>query len=657
MSGASRQIPPAEVPAMNSLLTLAVIVVVVGALYLGRDVLIPVTLAGLLSFLLAPLTGLLRRMRLGRTPSVFLAVFLALGVIVGVGGVIGLQVSSLSANFPQYEIAMQGKIESLHSIGDALVNAIKVHLGAPEAHAPARVARGSQPMPRGTVQSPVNVQVQEAQPTPLAIARQILGPVLAPVGTTALVLVLTVFILLQEDDLRDRMIRLFGSSDLHRTTLAMNDAARRLSKYFLIQLGINTGFGVLIGLGLMALGVPSPALWGLVATLLRFVPYVGVFISAAGPVVLAAAVFPGWGTAAWTLALFMGAEMIVGQAIEPFAYGHSTGLSPVSIVVATIFWAWIWGPIGLLLATPLTLCLVVLGRHVKRLEFLDVLLGDRPALTPVQSLYQRMLANDPEEAAGQAEILLRERSLSAYYDEVALRALIMAAHDAGRGVLTPERQVVIRDAMCGLVEDLDAYDDATPDPARADDGAVAAPPSERSVPRTPPVARNAPAIADLPESWRGDGAVLCLGGRSPLDDAAAAMLAQLLRQHGLGARCERHEAAARSNIGSLDLSGAAAICISYMEETGSPAHLRFLLRRLRQRAPAAYIVVAMWASEGGADWEEASVDSKATSLRQALSRCIDAAAAASAPSPRSPVLGDEMVGLPRAAGALQNNVA
>jgi predicted PurR-regulated permease PerM len=646
---------------MNSLLTLAVVVVVVGALYLARDVLIPVTLAGLLSFLLAPLTGLLRRMRLSRAPSVFLAVFLALGVIVGVGVVIGFQVSSLSTNFPHYEIAMQGKIESLHSLGEAVVDAIKVHVGAPDAHAPTQTAHGSQPTPRGTVQSPVNVQVQQAQPTPLSLARQILGPVMAPVGTTALVLVLTVFILLQEDDLRDRMIRLFGSRDLHRTTLAMNDAARRLSKYFLIQLGINTGFGVLIGLGLMALGVPSPALWGLVATLLRFVPYVGVFISVAGPVVLAAAVFPGWSIAAWTLALFMGAEMIVGQAIEPFAYGHSTGLSPVSIVVATIFWAWIWGPIGLLLATPLTLCLVVLGRHVKRLEFLDVLLGDRPALTPIESLYQRMLANDPEEAAVQAELLLRERPLSAYYDEVALKALIMAAHDAGRGVLTAERQVVIRDAMCGLVEDLDEYEDASPDPDRADDGAAAPPPAERSVPRTPPVARNAPPAADLPESWRGTGAVLCLGGRSPLDDAAASMLAQLLRRHGLGARCERHESVARSSIGSLDLTGAAAVCISYMEETGSPAHLRFLLRRLRQRAPAAFIMVAMWASEGGPDWEQVAADATATSLRQALSRCLDAAAAASTPLPRGPIssppLGEEPDGSLRAAAALAPNAA
>jgi hypothetical protein len=462
----------------------------------------------------------------------------------------------------------------------------------------------------------------------MSVAQQVLQPLLGPLGTTALVLVVAVFILLQEDDLRDRMIRLFGSSDLHRTTLAMNDAARRLSKYFLTQLAINTCFGLLIAAGLSLLHVPSPALWGLIGTLLRFVPYVGAYAAAAPPVLLAAAIEPGWAGAVWTLGLFLGSELVIGQAVEPYAYGHSTGLSPVSVVVATIFWAWIWGPIGLVLATPLTLCLVVLGRHVKRLEFLDVLLGDRPALTPVESLYQRLLANDPEEAATHADMLLRERPLSAYYDEVALKALMLAAHDVARGVLTRERQLVMRDAICGLIEDLDEYEDTSPDPARGDDGAAAPPEAEQAVPRTPPLARRAPPEEALPEAWRGASAVICLGGRGPLDDAAAAMLAQLLCKHGLRARAERHEAAARAVIGNLDLAGVGAICISYMEETGSPAHLRFLLRRLRQRAPKAHLMVALWAMEGGPEWEPLGADSRAVTLRQALSRCLDAADAA-----------------------------
>jgi predicted PurR-regulated permease PerM len=618
-------VAPTELPEVNSLLTLAVGVVVIVSLYLARDVLIPITLAVLLSFLLAPLASVLRRAHLPRTASVLLAVLLALGVIIGVGSVIGLQLASLSDGFPRYETALRIKVDTVRAMALREALALQGSLGGtPEKSVPATVA-APQRVPQGTAQSPVTVQVQKNQPTPLDLVRSLAGPVLSPLGTTALVLVVAVFILLQEDDLRDRMIRLFGSSDLHRTTLAMNDAARRLSKYFLTQLGINAGFGVLITVGLTALGVPSPALWGLIATLLRFVPYVGVYLSAAAPVALAAAVAPGWSQAVWTLGLFLGSELIVGQAIEPFAYGHSTGLSPVSVVVATIFWTWIWGPIGLLLATPLTLCLVVLGRHVKRLEFLDVLLGDRPALTPVESLYQRMLANDPEEAATQAEALLRERSLSAYYDEVALRALMLAAHDVRRGVLTRERQLVMRDAICGLVEDLDEYDDKIPDPDRADDGAAAPPEAEQAIPRTPPLVRTAPPEADLPESWRGPAAVLCLGGRSPLDDAAAAMLAQLLKKHGLGAHMDTHEALSRTAITRLDLSGTGAICVSYMEETGSAAHLRFLLRRLRQRAPQAHIVVALWAMDGGETWEKGAADVMAGTLKQAVAGVLDGA--------------------------------
>jgi hypothetical protein len=464
------------------------------------------------------------------------------------------------------------------------------------------------------------------------MARRIVGPVLGPLGTTALVMLISIFILLQKEDLRDRLIRLFGSGDLHRTTTAMNDAARRLSKYFLTQLAINTGYGCFIAAGLSVIGVPSPVLWGMIALLLRFVPYVGVYISASLPVLLAAAVDPGWGMAGWTLGLYLIGELIVGQMIEPFAYGHSTGLSPVSVVLAAIFWTWIWGPVGLLLATPLTLCLVVLGRHVKRLEFLDVLLGDRPALTPVESLYQRMLANDPDEAATQAEQLLRERPLSAYYDEVVLRALVMAANDVRRGVLTRDRQLVMRDAMCSLVEDLDDHEDVTPPAEKADDGAAAPPEAERLIPHTAPLTQLVPPQEELPAAWRGESAVLCLGGRGPLDDAAATMLAQLVRKHGLGARVVMHEALSRATIGSLEIGQVGAICISYAEATGSPAHLRFLLRRLRQRAPGATLILALWSGDAATqEWDDdllKATQGAAGTLREVLSRCLDAAVAA-----------------------------
>ncbi|MFC7554050.1 AI-2E family transporter [Pseudoroseomonas wenyumeiae] len=254
------------------------------------------------------------------------------------------------------------------------------------------------------------MEVHQPQPTPLEMVKTYLSPVLSPLAHIGIILIVTIFVLLQREDLRDRLIRLFGSSDLHRTTVAMDDAAYRLSRYFLTQVAINASFGFIIGLGLMIIGLPSPILWGILAGLLRFVPYVGAILGALLPVALAAAVDPGWSMMIWTAALFLAIEPVIGHIIEPLAYGHSTGMSPVSVVLAAIFWSWIWGPIGLLLSTPLTLCLVVLGRHIDRLEFLDVILGDRPALTPVENFYQRTLAGDPDEAQEQAELLLKDRS-------------------------------------------------------------------------------------------------------------------------------------------------------------------------------------------------------------------------------------------------------
>jgi predicted PurR-regulated permease PerM len=625
------QIIPPELPGVNSLLTLAVGVVIVSALYFGRDVLIPITLAVLMSFLLAPLASALRGLRLGRTMAVLLAVLVAVTLLLGVAGIIGLQIANLTTDLPRYQVTLQSKVEALRETALERLVAVESHFNIDRTatHTSSRIPASR--VPQGTMQNPMAVRIEETQPSPLVLARRIAGPVLGPIGTIALVMLIAIFILLQKEDLRDRLIRLFGSGDLHRTTLAMNDAARRLSKYFLTQLAINTGFGVIIAAGLTVIGLPSPVLWGMLALLLRFVPYVGVYIAAAMPVLLAAAVAPGWDMAGWTLGLYLVGELIVGQMIEPFAYGHSTGLSPVSVVVAAIFWTWIWGAVGLLLATPLTLCLVVLGRHVKRLEFLDVLLGDRPALTPVESLYQRMLANDPDEAATQAEFLLRDRPLSAYYDEVVLRALVLAANDVRRGVLTRERQLVMRDAMCSLVDDLDDHEDVVPTPGRDDDPA-APPNAERVLPRTPPLARLAPSPDSLPPSWRGAAAVLCLGGRGPLDDAAAAMLAQLLRKHGLGAEMVPHESLTRAAIGGLDIGPVGAICISYAEATGSPAHLRFLMRRLRQKAPGATIILALWQGDSPSqEWDDdllKATQGAAFTLRDVMARCLDAAEAA-----------------------------
>ena len=297
--------------------------------------------------------------------------------------------------------------------------------------------RPGQRPPDPAAVTPVPVEVLQPDPGALESLRSLIAPLVSPLATTGIIVIFVIFILLQREDLRNRLIRLAGSHDLQRTTAALDDAAGRLSRLFLNQLLINTGFGILIGSGLWLIGIPSAVLWGILAAVLRFVPYIGSVIAAAFPLALAVAVDPGWSMLAWTAVLFFVVEPVIGQVVEPMVYGRSTGLSPVAVVVSATFWTALWGPIGLVLATPLTVCLVVLGRHVERLAFLDVMFGDRPALSPPEIFYQRMLAGDPTEAAEKAEQFLKERSLSSYYDEVALKGLQLAQADLDRDALDP----------------------------------------------------------------------------------------------------------------------------------------------------------------------------------------------------------------------------
>ncbi len=567
------QINAVSVPEMKGLLSVVVGTLVVAALYFGKDVLIPITLAVMLSFVLSPVVNLLQRLRLWRAPAVILTVLSALAVLGVIGTVIGSQAASLTANAPQYARTIEAKIQGVQGFATHRLAALSHQFGGGHKRAVATPVAGA---PLGTAAAgpaerrPVPVQVVGEQASPFTVARTVLAPILSPLETTILVLIVAIFVLMQKEDLRDRFIRLFGSNDLHRTTRAMDDAGQRLSRYFLSQLAVNTCFGIVIGLGLWAIGIPSPAMWGLMAGLLRFVPYIGSFLAAVAPAALAAAVDPGWTMAIEVVALFFIVEPLTGYVVEPLLYGHSTGLSPVSVIVAAIFWTWVWGPIGLILSTPLTLCLVVMGRHVKSLEFFDVLLGDRPALTPVESFYQRILADNPDEALAQAELMLADRPLVAYYDDVVLQGLKLAGEDQARGTVDPARAARMSRAMLSVIDDLDSRADAP---------------------------TNATPVA---------GRVACVAGRGPFDDAVATMLSQVLRQHGFIARLIPNADASRSAIAHLDLTGVEVIAISYLELSGSPAELRYLIRRLRQRAPAARIIVGLW-PQGEAALSDAGV--------------------------------------------------
>jgi predicted PurR-regulated permease PerM len=592
--------------------TIIIVVAVVAALYFGREVLVPIALAVVLSFVLAPVVEGFARLRVGKVAAVFLSVFLAFAVLGGLGTIIGRQVAQLADNLPQYQSVITQKLQTLRSsdFGAGLVgkasealHGMSLNLARPTPEAGAATPSGS-PTARADREM-LPVEVHEPQPGPIQILQSILAALLPPLATAAIVVVFVIFILLQRDDLRDRFIGLIGAHDLHRTTKALDDAGTRLSRYFLALTGINAVFGVVISVGLTVIGVPNPVLWGIVGAVLRFVPYIGAIISAAFPLALAAAVDPGWSMAAETAALFVGLDMIMGQIVEPQLFGHTTGMSPLAVIVAVAFWTLIWGPPGLLLSTPVTACLVVLGRHVESLNFIELLLGDKPALSPVQSFYQRILASDPDEVAFQAEALLKNISLLDYYEEVALPALAMAQVDVARQVMDLPRQIEVCAAVEHVVADLSDHVDAESETV---------PPIAISPPK-PASGGEAPALEGAPR------AALCIGGRTPLDQAACAILVQLLERRGVAARTAPPQALTNRGVLELRAEGVDAICIFYLDHQ-SLAAIRYSVRRLRKRFPQTPIAVCLWGSlDLPTTKAAANADATVGSLHEAVDFC------------------------------------
>ena len=408
-------------------------------------------------------------------------------------------------------------------------------------------------------------------------------------------------------------MRLAGAHDLQRTTAALDDAGQRLSRLFLMQLALNSGFGLLIGFGLWIVGVPSAPLGGMLAMIMRFVPYIGAVISAIFPMILAAATGPGWTMVLLSGALFLVAETLAGQVIEPLVYGQSTGLSPVAIIISATFWIWLWGPIGLILATPLMMCLVVVGRHVDRLKFLEVMFGDEPPLTPAELSYQRMLAGDPVELAEQAQSFLKEGSLKAYYDEILLEGLKLAQDDSERGLLDESRMQRIRDAVIDIVDDLNDHKD-TPEQQTDADGQEQSPLAKLED------AEDSVALRSLPDALQRSKAVLCIPGLGLLDEAAALILVQLLGREGIGARAEQADALSMARIFSLDMEEVAFICLCYVENA-TPAQIRYAIRRVRKKAPDVLILVALFGNQSEIDEKENSI--KTEFSHQSLGGTVD----------------------------------
>src|SRR3954452_10591725 len=589
---------------LSAVATAIIAAIIIATLYFGREIFVPIALAILLSLVLAPLVGILQRILVPRGLAVVTVVMLAFALIFAMGSLLATQLAELAGDLPRYQSTISEKIQSfrdtktgrgtLERASDMLKD-LSNELDRPKQATSARASSRAVLNAAGP-KAPVPVEVRQPDPGALESLRSLISPLVHPLATTGIIIIFVIFILLQREDLRNRVIRLAGSYDLQRTTAALDDSAGRLSRLFLAQLIVNGAFGLVIGLGLWVIGIPNVVLWGILAGVVRFVPYIGAIIAAAFPLALAVAVDPGWSMLLWTLALFLVVEPVVGHLIEPTVYGRSTGLSPVAVVASATFWTALWGPVGLVLATPLTVCLVVLGRHVERLEFLDVMFGDRPALSPPEIFYQRMLAGDPTEAAEKAEQFLKERSLASYYDEVALKGLQLAQVDARRGALDQVRLTKIRNTVSEFAADLADQDDRPPPKLNLTTDAEASSAvegvTEDAAYQDLPVLNK----DELPAEWQGQHPVLCVAGRSLIDEAAAIMLAQLSTAHGLAARVEPAAALSSTNVFRLDTTGVAIVCLVYLDASG-PAHMRYSVRRLRRKLPKATIIVGCWLKE------------------------------------------------------------
>lgn len=572
----------------KSVETALVAAAIVAALYFGREVLLPIALAILLSFVLAPLARVFQRLYLPRLLAVLLSVVLAFTVISAIGTLMFSQVSQLAGELPRYQSTLSEKIRSLRGAATAsgtleqasqVLRNLQRELERPKDESPASAGVPDAGAPPAR---PIPVEVHQPDPGALQTLATLISPLLHPLATTGIIVVFVVFILLQQQELRNRLIRIAGLHDLHRTTVAMDDAGQRLSRLFLMQLALNSVFGLIIGIGLWVIGVPSAPLWGILAMVLRFVPYVGAIVAAIFPLIVATAIEPGWSMALMTAALFLVAEPLIGHVVEPMVYGHSSGLSPVAIVASATFWTWLWGPIGLILATPLTLCLVVLGRHVERLEFLEVLLGNRPALTPSETVYQRMLAGDQIEAAEQARVFLKEKTLIDYFDEILMAGLRLAWVDMQRGRLDQEQMERIRDTVSELVQDLEIHKDSPKaQPAGDVEGPLA---------KLKQVEEATPSAVSPPPQHRLEGTVLCIPGLGLLDEAAAIPLAQLLRREGLAAELKQVKTFSGINPLSFDMKQVALVCLCHLEHA-TPAQLQYSSRRIRRHAPDAPILI------------------------------------------------------------------
>jgi predicted PurR-regulated permease PerM len=570
----------------------------IAALYFAREVVIPFALAILFAFLLSPAVKGLERCHFGRVPSVILVLLVALSAVAGIGWILGNQVIDVINKLPGYRANIQDKVTSLQGpAGGALrkardsVNEFSEELsGSPPAGTQPALppAKAPKRAPAPTITRPMPVELVEHPPGALQSLKDVVSPLVAPLGTALIVLVFTIFILMKREDLRNRLIHLVARRQLNTMTQLLDDAAQRVSRYLLMQFSINATFGCLIATGLYFIGVQNALLWGVLAGLLRFVPYIGPLVGGAMPFLLALVSFNGWTRPLMTLGFFLLVEVTAANVIEPWLGSTRTGISPLAILVAAVFWGALWGPAGLILSMPLTVCLVVLGHYVPQLEFLYVLLGDEPTLAPKARFYQRLLALDPQEAQSVIDAFLKEKSLIEVHDLVIIPALGMAEQDRHKGALDDAKSAFIVQSISEIIVQIGE-----------DDG-------------------------EGESHGRHDLRVFCLPASDEADAITAAMLSQVVQREGYP-------------VVSLPVSGSIADAMGEMAGVlPQPADIvvisalppfallkaRTISKQLHLQFPDLKVIVGLWNFSGSASAAErfgkAFVDPVVTTLAEAL---------------------------------------
>ncbi len=550
-------------------------VAVIAGLRFGKEVVIPLTLAVLLSFLLAHPVSWLERLKLGRVLSVavvLLLTFAGAGAMIWIGA---QQLADIAIRLPSYQQNIEAKLQKVRNpAGSGLARALaslqqiqtefsKEHT-APNNPQNAETSNKAAVRNQAVAPSPVPVQVVKQQPGVFDSLGPISISVASFLATAAAVAIFTLFILLRRSDLRNRMFRLFGQGRINVMTTTLDDAATRVSRYLLTQSLVNGAFGLLLGVGLFLIGVPYAAFWGVIGAALRFIPYVGTLTAGLCPVLLSLAVFDGWKQPLLSLGLFVAVELVMSGVVEPLMYATRTGISSLAILISAAFWTILWGPIGLVVSTPLTVLLFVLGRHVPQLEFLSILLGDEPVLPPHARYYQRLLAMDEDEAREVVEDYLKEKTSLDMYDSVLIPALSLAEHDRHDNQLDDERQKLIYDTTRELIEEIA-------------DGMISGAEEEKFV---------VPGAEQI--------SISCVPARDEADELVGSMLCQILGQAGFRAEAIKI-GFVEDMVAKMTQSQSSVLFISALPPFAIN-HARSLCRRARQRFPGLKVVIGLWGS-------------------------------------------------------------